>query len=299
MPRFVSIGECMVEMAPTGTAGTYAMGFAGDSFNTAWYARQALPSDWQVDYLTAVGTDTLSDRMLAFMDHAGIGTAHVIRRPDRTLGLYLIELDGAERSFSYWRSQSAARMLAEDPAALDAALAGAALVYLTGITLAILDPAGRARLAAALGRARGAGAQVAFDPNLRPGLWPDRRTLRAATTEAAGLADIVLPSFDEEAAQFGDESPGATARRYAAAGAPLVIVKDGPGPVLTLHDGTERSFPVRPVDHVADTTAAGDSFNAGFLAAWLTGAPLDRALAAGAETAARVIAARGALAPAG
>ena len=86
MNRILSIGECMVEIAPRATAGSFALGYAGDTFNTAWYAARALPG-WQVDYLTAVGTDAVSDRMLGFIQAAGIGTGHIQRLPDRTVGL--------------------------------------------------------------------------------------------------------------------------------------------------------------------------------------------------------------------
>ena len=115
--RIVCIGECMVEMAPD-PEGRYVMGFAGDTFNTAWYLRRALPAGWQVDYATAIGDDATSDQMLAFFRAEGIGTSHVQRLPGAGVGLYLITLAGAERSFSYWRSASAARRLAADPAAL-------------------------------------------------------------------------------------------------------------------------------------------------------------------------------------
>ena len=105
--RIVSVGECMVELAPAG-ADRYAMGFAGDTFNTAWYLRHALPNSWAVDYLTAVGQDQISDRMVAFMSGEGIGTATIQRLSGRSVGLYMIQLQAGERSFAYWRSQSAA-----------------------------------------------------------------------------------------------------------------------------------------------------------------------------------------------
>ena len=147
--RFVSIGECMVEMASLGD-GTYAMGFAGDTLNTAWYLRRRLPGDWAVDYVTAVGTDAVSDRMVEFFEGAGLGTEHVARIPDRTVGLYMIQLDRGERSFAYWRSVAAAKLLASDAGRLARALAGAKVAYVSGITLGILSKEDRATLLAEL-----------------------------------------------------------------------------------------------------------------------------------------------------
>lgn len=293
--RVVAIGECMVELAPTGN-GTFAMGYAGDTFNTAWYLKRLLPRAATVSYLSAVGTDAVSDRMVDFMATEGIATDHIQRVAGRSVGLYLIQLTDGERSFAYWRSTSAARLLAEDSARLDAAFDGADLIYLSGITLAILAADARSRLMAALARARAAGSRVAFDPNIRPALWADPETMLASITEMAAGADIVLPSFDDEARHFGDADPDTTAQRYAGGGARLVVVKDGAEPVVTWQAGRVARHPVPvPTAPVLDTTAAGDSFNAGFLACYLATANLSEAVASGAALAARVIAGPGAL----
>lgn len=291
---FLAIGECMVELAPQ-EGGLYAVGFAGDTFNTAWYARRTFAKDWKIGYLTGVGTDDVSDRMVRFMEEAGIETDQIQRRKDRTVGLYMISLKDGERSFSYWRSVSAARMLGQDPGLLDAALDGVELAYFSGITLAILDGAGRDTLLQALDRAKSKGTCIAFDPNLRPRLWASDSEMCAAITQAAGVADIVLPSFDDEARFFGDIDPEGTAQRYLRAGAGGVVVKDGPGAVLFAR-GQERSmYQPQAVQSVVDTTAAGDSFNAGFLAEWMASGRAEMAMAAGAQLAGQVIGARGAL----
>ena len=293
MKRLVSIGEVMVELSPS--SGTLAMGFAGDTFNTAFYARRQLGPDWQVDYLTALGTDPLSDRIVDFIATAGIGTACIARVPDRVPGLYMISLAGAERSFTYWRGESAARLLARDEAHLRAALSGADLIYLSGITLAILEDADRAKLLSAVATARQKGAIIAFDSNLRPRLWPDKAAMCRAVKDCAHLTDIALPSFDDEAAAFGDASPEETARRYHAAGVPLVVVKNGAEAVTVFDaDGLAR-FPVQPAAQITDTTAAGDSFNAGFLAAHLSGSGIAAAVQTATGLAAQVIGVKGAL----
>lgn len=292
--NFLAIGECMVEMAPTGE-GTYRLGFAGDTLNTAWYARRILPEGWDVSYLTGVGRDSVSEEMLAFFKHAGIRTDFVQRDDDRTVGLYIIQLNDGERSFSYWRSDSAARQLARDRARLDSALAAADVVYFSGITLGILPQEQREGFLAAVRVAREKGAAIAFDPNLRPRLWDTVETMCATIMAAAAVSDIVLPSFEDEATYFGDAGPAETVKRYSEAGASLVIVKNGSGEVHWETDGAARTFEVPPVTEVVDTTAAGDSFNAAFLVSHLQGADLETSVAAGARLAAKVIARRGAL----
>jgi 2-dehydro-3-deoxygluconokinase len=288
----------MCELSETDTPGTLSMGFAGDTLNTAYYLRCSLGADWQIDYVSAVGTDGLSDRMLDFMNAEGIGTNHVQRLADKTIGLYYITLKDGERSFTYWRNDSAARKLASDPAALGRALEGADMAYWSGITLAILPNQDRLALIEALSQFAGRGGTVVFDPNLRPRLWDKPETMRGWIHRASAVSDLCLPSFEDEATWFGDADPAATIKRYMAEGTRRVVVKSGAADVVFADStGKVSALPIPPVDHVVDTTAAGDSFNAGYLAAELSGASVQDAIAAGARLAARVIGARGALVP--
>lgn len=294
MTRVVCVGECMVEMAPSDVAGTFAMSFAGDTFNTAWYLARLAPG-WNVDFLTAIGSDTLSDAFVAFAAEAGIGTQHMARCTDRGLGLYLTQLDDGERSFHYWRDTSAARTLAGDEEALTASLQGADIVFFSGITLAILTEEGREILFDAISEAQAGGAVVAFDPNIREALWADPEDMRAAIMEAALSSEIVLPSFEEEARHFGDANPAATVARYLSAGATSVVVKNSSGDVHFSCGGEAGVVSPNPVAKVVDTTAAGDSFNAAFLAKLIAGTPPADAVAEACAVASQVITAPGAL----
>lgn len=295
MPKtFLSIGECMIELSQAGD-GHLKKGFAGDSFNTAWYARVFLGDDWRVSYFTALGTDRLSDEMLAFMNGAGIDSDHVRRVEGRNPGMYMIHLKDGERSFQYWRETSAAKLLAEDRNRLRAAIDSAGLVYFSGITLAILSAEHRTRLLEEIRRARESGKTVAFDPNLRPRLWEDSETMCAAVSDGARVATMVFPSFDDERSHFADATPEATAERYRDLGAELVAVKDGANGITISSAGQVMHIPAHPADPVRDTTSAGDSFNGAFLAKLLRGEPPRDAAAFAAKVAARVIEQPGAL----
>jgi 2-dehydro-3-deoxygluconokinase len=283
----------MVEMAPAREPGQFLMSFAGDTLNTAWYLHRAKPG-WSVDYLTAIGNDSASDNMVAFLVKEGLGTSDLIRVPDRTVGLYMIELSHGERSFSYWRSQSAARLLAADASLLEARFKDRDMIYFSGITLAILEGEGRQNLLTELAVAKSNGAQIIFDPNLRPKLWSDLGTMCDAVMAAAAISDVVLPSHDDEATFFGDVNTKATVERYLGAGVSTVIGKNGGGEILYSQAGISGIVHPEPISDIVDSTAAGDSFNAGFLAG-LDDGDIEQAIKVGCDLAGRVIRGRGAL----
>jgi 2-dehydro-3-deoxygluconokinase len=292
---FLGLGECMVELSPV-SDGSLQQGFAGDVFNTLWYCARALGPEWQVRFHSAFGQDALSQELITFASAAGVDCSAAPRLEGSVPGLYMIRLNAGERSFLYWRGQSAARRMMEDRTLVAAQIGAAQAVYLSGITLAILPPQDRASLIALMEQARAAGALVAFDPNIRPALWENADTMRATLLAAGRVAKIVLPSFDDEAAAFGDASPEAAAARYQAGGADLVVVKNGNAPVLTLSAAglTEHLTPPLGAE-IVDSTAAGDSFNAAFLAEYLRSQSLTDAVRAGQTLAATVIQGRGAL----
>ena len=182
-----------------------------------------------------------------------------------------------------------------DRATIDAALSTAEVIFFSGITLAILSPEDRTTLLDAASEARRGGATVVFDPNLRPRLWESAEVMREAIMAAARVSDILLPSFDDDAAAFGELTTDETARRYADAGVRLVVVKNASGEMLALENGKITRYAPTPVAEIVDSTAAGDSFNAAFLARYFETGDVIKALAAGATLAAKVIGQRGAL----
>ncbi len=292
----VSIGECMLELSGRGGE-DWRMGFAGDTLNTLWALRALAGPERPVNYISAFGDDPFSHDQIAFFRDNGIGIGASPIIPGARPGLYAITLTGAERSFTYWRGDSAARQLASDPARLAKSLESQSLVYFSGITLAILDDEPRNVLIDAIRTARETGSLIAFDANYRPRLWKSPEAARLAIDAALRVADIALPTFPDEQALYGDQSPEAAADRIAAAGVREVVVKNGEAAALVRYEGSAKSVPAVHVPEPVDTTGAGDSFNGSYLAARLAGLPPIEAAKKAHAVAAAVVQVRGALAP--
>ncbi len=278
--KAVATGEAMIEMAPIGE-GQYRRSFAGDTFNTAWHMARALGARAEVGFVTRVGKDRLSDAFISELSQDGMDVSKISRDPDRAMGLYMIELDGVERSFSYWRNTSAARLLASDKTTIATALQDVGLIHLSGITLAILDEDGRTNLIGALEIARANGSIVSFDPNIRMKLWASLDEISETISRVLRVTDIGLPSFEDEAGHWGDVDPTATIARFAAAGVREVVVKNGNGPIQMFSDGLMSEYKTPTVSGICDTTGAGDAFNAGYLAARLLKHSANSAVRAG------------------
>lgn len=278
------------------------LAFGGDTFNTAAYlVRAGRAQALEVDYATAVGDDPYSEAMRGFFVREGVGTGLVAVLKGRLPGLYTIRTDErGERSFHYWRGEAAARDMFAGSAgeALAARIAGYDWIYLSGITLSILDEASRRRLTDALERARARGGRVAFDTNYRARGWPGPEAARAAFTALLPHVDIALPTFPDERAVFGDADPRATVARLHDCGVREIAVKNGDAPAIVSEAGTTCEVAAEPVADVVDTTAAGDAFNGGYLAARIAGLDVVRAARFAHRMAGAVVRHRGAIVPA-
>lgn len=292
MTRVACIGECMIELKQA-QDGSYSRAFGGDTLNTAVYlARLGV----EVDYITALGDDPMSEEMLAGWAAEGVGTGRVARLPGKLPGLYLIQTDDkGERRFFHWRENSAARSLMEMPETgeLLSSLASYDLVYLSAITLSLYDVSGRERLIAALRSAREAGTRVAFDTNYRARGWPDLDIARAAYREAFAASDIVLASMEDLLPLYAGESDDCLLARIASTEAVLKLSE--PASIVRI-EGVSQSVKAEPMTRpVVDTTAAGDSFAAAYLAARLAGADPIEAARAGHRLASAVVCYPGAI----
>jgi 2-dehydro-3-deoxygluconokinase len=294
MSKVAAIGECMIELLQS-SGSQLSRGYGGDTLNTAVYlARLGVA----VDYITALGDDPISDEMLGGWAAEGVGTGLVARLPGKLPGLYLIQTDEAgERRFYHWRDSSAVRSLMSLPQTeqiLDA-FAGYDLVYLSAITLSLYDEHGRARLIAALDAARRRSVRIAFDTNFRARGWPDLAIARRAYQDAFAVADIVLASTEDLSALYPEENSDELLARMPGGEAVMKLAE--PACIVRFADLSRivRADPVR--DAVVDTTAAGDSFAAAYLAARLGGADPVVAAQAGHRLAGAVVCHRGAIIP--
>ena len=294
MTRVACIGECMVELKQA-DGGLFSRGYGGDTLNTAVYlARLGVGAD----YITALGDDPLSDEMMASWAAEGVGTKRVARLPGKLPGLYMIQTDDkGERRFFHWRDSAAARSLMDLPQTPEilSSLAGYDVIYLSAITLSLYGGEGRARLFAALKRAREAGARFAFDTNFRARGWPDLDVARAVFQEAFAAADIVLASTEDLLPLYPSVTNEAVLGRIP--GTEVVLKLSEPASIVRL-EGVPYPIKAKPVEAaVVDTTAAGDSFAAAYVAARLVGADPIEAARAGHRLAGVVVCHPGAIIP--
>ena len=298
--RIALLGECLIELNGEPFGNMYQT-FGGDTLNTAVYLARLMSGAVEVQYLTAIGTDALSEGMLRRWRAEGLETSAVLRDPTRLPGLYLIQLDEqGERSFLYWRRQSAARYLLRHPEfeRVAAALAEAEIIYVTGISLAILPPGDRARLVALLAQLAARGKKLVLDSNYRAALWSSASAARSTLRALLPSVCLLLTTFDDEQQIWRDDTVDAARERLHAAGARVVLIKRGSVGCLYSDRTATVAVAAPPVTEVVDTTAAGDAFNAAFLAGWLTGLDAQESCRLGNALAGIVIQHRGAIIPA-
>lgn len=299
--KVVAFGECMLEVQANGF-GPAALSYGGDTFNTAIYLRRcSQPQAIEVAYATGLGVDPLSEKLMSEWQGQGLELSCVRQIEGKLPGMYLIETDEqGERYFHFWRENSAARNYFEALLTpLEQKAKDIDCLYFSGISLAILDPNARQRLFAMVRQMRKAGQQVVFDNNYRPRLWPSNAVARSVFQQALSVASTALITVDDHQAVFGLGSLDEATQHAQLLPVDEVVIKRGALPTLVKsRDMNEwASVPTQQVSKVVDTTAAGDSFAAGYLSRRLTGQTPQQAADFGNRVAARVVQHRGAIIP--
>ena len=295
--NILCVGECMLELRSHGD--DFVAGFAGDIINFSIYLKRLSPST-SVNFLSATGEDPISERMRAFLSKEAINTQLVFTTPDKTVGLYMVHTDDTgERTFSYWRSDSAARQMfyLADEALLYQSARAINYLYFSGITLAILDQAGRDRLISLAQLLHSEGISIIFDPNFRPSLWQSLEQARIQTARAYEVCNILLSSHDDEQILFGDSDIKSIMQRLMPFAIDEIVITDGPDEIYSVCQGEQfTTLPAKPTA-VVDTTSAGDSFNAAYIVARHKGYSARDSVARAAALSAVVVAHSGAIIP--
>lgn len=294
------IGECMIELQEV-EPGVTKQTFGGDTLNTAMYmARLSRYFPVKVDYVTALGVDTFSDRMVAFWESEGVGSDLVLRQEGESPGLYYIQLDeDGERHFSYWRSEAAAKKCFEYEKSEEilARLGDYDAVYLSGISIAILTSKSRKRLYERLAQLAESNIKIYFDYNYRPHLWKTTAEGIEAYEAILPWCDTVFVGLDELVALHGVTTTEAGHKYLTDKGVRESVVRSG-ADFCSIQVGGQQ-FEVSPekVTKVVDTTAAGDSFSGAYMLARNTGCGVEKSAKIAHRMAAYVIGHKGAVAP--
>lgn len=286
--NIVCVGEVMAEFVPVGDYWQQAL--AGDSYNTAIYLQRA---GYSVDYLTLLGDDFFSQAVIKHLEEEGIGTTLVRALAGRQLGLYCIQNDeSGERTFNYWRESSPARALFDQSVILAQC---PDVLYLSGITLAVMR-SGLRHLLELLEDLKQRGCRVVFDPNYRASLWDDQEQAQYYYRQLLPYCDCVLPTLEDDMLLWGIDSIEACKNFYETYPIDELVIK---APQLYCHVFYDDEQLVSQAAEVvaADTTGAGDAFNAGYLAARYLGQPISVAIQQGQALSAQVVQHLGAILP--
>lgn len=297
MKNIYFIGECMVELRAM-SAATLHQSFAGDVYNSAVYLKRCFPQV-TTSVVTALGQDNLSKKMLERFESEQINTQLVFAHDTKVPGMYYIETDEhGERSFIYWRNDSAAKKVVDflDADALEQ-LSQGDMFFFSGISLAIIEESAREDFWKVVKQLKDAGVKIVFDPNYRARLWNSVEETKERYHLAFTFADITLPGVEDLTTLYDVHSVEAVVEYLKPYQIEEIVVKNGPESVVTKEGDTLQSHTIIPVTNVVDTTSAGDAFNGVYLGARLSDKSISSAVQLAAKAAGAVIQQPGAIAP--
>ncbi len=300
--NIVAFGECMLEMSrPQKNQKKFELNYAGDSYNFLYYLNR-FQSDlnFQTHYITALGDDPFSDEMLAHWQSLNISIDLVTRIKGKLPGLYFVENDSfGERYMYYYRNDAAAKLCLDQNYydMLINKLTQIDYFFLSSISIAILSAEGKQNLIQLLKLLKEKNTTIIYDINYRQKLWPDNKQAIDTIQTYLPFIDIAIPTFTDEQQLYGDETPQQTIARYLSFGDKKVIIKRGAEACIFATKNHSVEIPSIENINVIDTTAAGDSFNAGFLAGLLQSGDEISAIKSAHHLASQVIQYQGTLLP--
>ena len=272
--KIAVIGECMIELSIKQDSTTRS--FGGDTLNTSVYLSRLLKNkDFSIHYVTGLGTDPFSQEMLDSWQKEHVSTDLVQKMSDKMPGLYSIVTDDqGERSFYYWRNDAAAKfwLKTAETAQVTEQIAKCDYVYLSGISIAILDAESIIKLLDLLKQVKANGGKVIFDNNFRPLLWSSLNLARSVYSDILSFTDIAFLTLDDEDLLWGKLPYEQIIERTKKFGVNKIVIKRGSDSCIIDSLDGRYDVPVNKIakEYVIDITAAGDSFSAGNLVARLS-----------------------------
>ncbi len=264
-----AIGECMLELTHTDPLklSMTSLGFGGDTLNTLIYASRL---GLQSYFFSALGQDSYSHWLLEQWSNEKINIDFVTQYANKLPGMYAIQVDSVgERRFFYWREQSAAKEFIKrsDPKELLKHLTQMDVIYFSGISLAILDDEQRYTLLNIIKALKQSNKIIVFDGNFRPKNWKSVEQARFWSDQFLAYVDWYLPTFEDEQALFAVKTVEELIEHHSHYNIPEIALKDGENGCWLISDGKRKQVAIPLVVTPIDTTAAGDSFNAGYITA--------------------------------
>ncbi|MCF2948731.1 sugar kinase [Paraglaciecola aquimarina] len=298
MQKVVLFGECMLELKQT-DASSMRHAFAGDALNSAVYLKRQFPQ-FDVSFMSALGDDSISHQMLEVFAQEGLDNRFVYADQSKAPGIYLVQTDEhGERSFVYWRENSAAREVMQfvDQSVIEQ-LSSVDLFFFSGISLAVIKPEHRAIFWDMVKQLKLAGAKIVFDPNYRARLWRDEDEAKVQFEQAFVLSDLLLPGIEDFEQLYQINTVELILDFCKPYQNVEVVIKNGPESVFIAKGEQVQEVAIQPAKTVVDTTSAGDSFNGVYLGARMSEETPQRAVELASAAASCVIQHLGAIAPA-
>jgi len=257
----LSCGEALIDMLPrTSTEGEacFAPYAGGAVFNTAIaLGRLGAPSA----FFSGVSSDMLGEILADTLTASNVDTRH-LARSDRPTTVAFVKLVNGQATYAFYDEGTAGRMLS--PADLPVLPSELSTLFLGGISL-VNDPAASTYEAL---QARECGSRITMvDPNIRPGFIAGKETeYRARVERMIARADIVKLSDEDLHWLEGQGDLSALARGILAKGPKVVFITEGAKGARAVTKNQDVFVSAQKVT-VVDTVGAGDTFNAGVLAA--------------------------------
>lgn len=282
--NFFAFGECMAQLN-IDTQQHVDLGFAGDVFNALVYAKRCFDHVNPI-FVSATGTDKLSQLMHKTSLDENIDTSKIVRSESHNLGIYSINIDDqGERSFDYWRSNSAASQYfslsasKSKPFDIDLDANASNVFFFSGISIGILSETDRNELLTAISQLKAQGCRIVFDPNYRPKLWDSQQQAISWINRAYQISDIVLPGLDEHEMLFGHKTVQDVYEYFEQWHSKEIVVKAGSEGVYA-RDEAQNSIhvPFKAAEVQVDSTAAGDSFAGVYISSRLQGKDMEESV---------------------